>query len=423
MPVVAGAGPGQAVDDIDLSDLSFWVRPRAEIDAAFALLRANRPLPFYPEPATASEMITRGPGYYAVTRHADIVRISSEPGVFSSARGATSVPDLPPEFLEFFGGMINMDPPRHHRLRRIVSRAFTPRFIAQTEDDIAALARGIVTELRDEGPGDFVSRVAARLPLEVICRMMGLPPERYGDVFHCTNVILGSGDPDFVPEGADIVAALLGAGAELAELLHEMATKRRAGPTDDLTTALALAEVDGEQLDNAEIASFFILLLVAGNETTRTAISHALLALTAFPEQRDIWRNDLAGVSRTAVEEIVRWASPVRWMRRTVTSEVELAGQRLNPGDKVLLFYSSANRDEAVFTGPDRFDVRRDPNPHLGFGGAGPHFCLGAHLARREISVIWRELLTQLPDIHASGEPEWLASSFINGVKRLSTEW
>ncbi|MBL7486492.1 cytochrome P450 [Frankia sp. AgB1.9] len=423
MSVVAGAGPGQTVDDIDLSDLSFWVRPRAEIDAAFALLRGAPSLPFYAEPQPASEMITKGPGYYAVTRHADIVRISSEPGTFSSARGATSIPDLPPEFLEFFGGMINMDPPRHHRLRRIVSRAFTPRFIAQTEDDIAALARGIVTELRDEGPGDFVSRVAARLPLEVICRMMGLPPERYGDVFRCTNVILGSGDPDFVPPGADIVAALLGAGAELAELLQEMAVRRRADPTNDLTTALALAEVDGEQLDNAEIVSFFILLLVAGNETTRTAISHALLALTAFPEQRDIWRDDLAGVSRTAVEEIVRWASPVRWMRRTVTGEVQLSGQRLNPGDKVLLFYSSANRDEAVFTDPDRFDVRRDPNPHLGFGGAGPHFCLGAHLARREISVIWRELLTQLPDLHASGDPEWLASSFINGVKRLSADW
>lgn len=423
MSVATGAGPDQAVDDIDLSDLAFWVRPRTEIDAAFALLRANRPLPFYPEPQPASDMITRGPGYYAVTRHADIVRISSEPGTFSSARGATSIPDLPPEFLEFFGGMINMDPPRHHRLRRIVSRAFTPRFIARTEDDIATLAATIVDDLIAQGPGDFVSRVAARLPLEVICRMMGLPPERYGDVFRCTNVILGSGDPDFVPDGADIVGALLGAGAELAELLREMTTQRRATPTDDLTTALALAEVDGEQLDNAEIVSFFILLLVAGNETTRTAISHALLALTAFPDQREIWRADLAGVSRTAVEEIVRFASPVRWMRRTVTGDVELAGQRLSPGDKVLLFYSSANRDEAVFADPDRFDVRRDPNPHLGFGGAGPHFCLGAHLARREIAVVWRELLRRTPDIHPTGQPEWLASSFINGVKRLNCDF
>ncbi|OHV35312.1 MULTISPECIES: cytochrome P450 [Pseudofrankia] len=423
MSAATGAGPIRAVDDVDLSDLSFWVRPRAEIDAAFTRLRGRPGLPFYREPSSVSELIPTGPGYYAATRHADIVRISSEPGTFSSARGATSIPDLPPEFLEFFGGMINLDAPRHHRLRRIVSRAFTPRIIAQTEQDIAAIARAIVDDLVAKGPGDFVSRVAARLPLEVICRMMGLPQERYGDVFRCTNVILGSGDPDYVPEGADIVAALLGAGAELADLLNQEATRRRTAPTDDLTTALALAEVDGERLDNSEIASFFILLLVAGNETTRTAISHALLALTAFPEQRAAWRGDVAGVSRTAVEEIVRWSSPVRWMRRTVTQDVEVSGQRLHAGDKVLLFYSSANRDEAVFADADRFDVRRDPNPHLGFGGAGPHFCLGAHLARREISVMWRELFAQAPDIRAVGEPEWLASSFINGVKRLACDF
>lgn len=423
MTVAAGSTPIGTVDDVDLSDPSFWIRPRAEIDAAFALLRAQRPLPFYPEPVFAGGAIPSGPGYYAVTRHADIVRISAEPGIFSSARGATSVPDLPAEFLEFFGGMINLDASRHHRLRRIVSRAFTPRIIAQTEADIAAIARTTVDDLIAGGPGDFVERVAARFPLEVICRMMGLPRERYADTFRCTNVILGSTDADYVPQDADIVAALLGAGAELAALMQETAAARRVNPTDDLTTALALAEVDGERLDNAEIASFFILLLVAGNETTRTAISHALLALTAFPQQRAIWQEDVAGVSGSAVEEIVRWASPVRWMRRTVTQEVEVAGQRLVAGDKVLLFYSSANRDEAVFTDPDLFDVRREPNPHLGFGGHGPHFCLGAHLARREISVIWRELFARTPDIHAVGEPEWLASSFVNGVKRLNCDF
>ncbi|MBL7501116.1 cytochrome P450 [Frankia sp. CNm7] len=423
MTVDTGAGLTRTAGDPDISDPSFWLRPRAEIDAAFAELRARPGLPFYAEPVTAGGLIQPGPGYYAVTRHADIARISAEPQTFSSARGATSIPDLPPEFLDFFGGMINMDPPRHHRLRRIVSRAFTPRIIAQTEADIVTLARGIVDDLLADGPGEFVSRVAARLPLEVICRMMGLPPERYADVFRCTNVILGAADPDFIPQDTDIVAALLGAGAELADLLHQMATQRRADPTDDLTTALALAEVDGERLDNAEIASFFILLLVAGNETTRNAISHTLRALTQFPEQRAVWRDDLAGVTRTAVEEVVRWASPVRWMRRTATQDTELSGQQLRAGDKVLLFYSSANRDEAVFTGPDRFDVRRDPNPHVGFGGAGPHFCLGAHLARREIAVMWRELLTRAPDIRAVGEPEWLSSSFIHGIKRLTCDF
>ena len=419
MSVVTGSRSIRSVDDINLSDLSFWVRPRAEIAAALALLRAEDGLPFFAEPHYPSELIPRGPGYYAVTRHADIVRASAQPQIFSSARGATSIHDLPPEFLDFFGSMINLDAPRHHRLRRIVSRAFTSRIIAQTEQDIAAIARTIVDGLVDDGPGDFVAQVAARLPLEVICRMMGLPRERYADVFRCTNVILGSGDPDYVPAGTDTVSAVLGAGAELAGLLQETATARRADPADDLTTALALAEVDSERLDDSEIASFFILLVVAGNETTRTAISHALLALTDFPEQRAAWQGDVDGVSRTAVEEIVRWSSPVRWMRRSVTQDVELGGQALRAGDKVLLYYASANRDEAVFANPDRFDVRRDPNPHLGFGGAGPHFCLGAHLARREIAVMWRELFARLPDIRAAGEPEWLASSFINGVKRL----
>ncbi len=217
--------------------------------------------------------------------------------------------------------------------------------------------------------------------------------------------------------------ALLAAGAELAGLLEEVSRVRRAEPRDDLTTALALAEVDGERLSDAEIASFFILLCVAGNETTRNAISHGLIALTDHPDQREIWQADPTGVTRTAVEEIVRWATPVTWMRRTATRDVQLAGVDLHRDDKLLLFYCSANRDEAVFADPYRFDVCRAPNPHLGFGGAGPHFCLGAHLARREISVMWRELLRRVPDIRAVGEPKRLVSSFINGIKAVDCDF
>nr|MDT0664687.1 cytochrome P450 [Micromonospora sp. DSM 115978] len=239
----------------------------------------------------------------------------------------------------------------------------------------------------------------------------------------CSNVILGSADPEYVPEGTDLVGALLSAGAELAGLLQEMAEQRRAEPRDDLTTALVLADVDGERLSDAEIASFFILLLVAGNETTRNAITHTLVALTCNPEQRLRWQRDITRVERSAVEEVVRWARPVRWMRRTVTCDVELSGQWLHEGDKVLLFYSSANRDEAVFDDPFSFDVGRSPNPHLGFGGAGPHFCLGAHLARREIAVMWRELFARLPDIRAVGEPLRLTSSFINGIKHVDCDF
>jgi cytochrome P450 len=419
----SGTAALHGVDDIDLSDVAFWTQPAQQIDRAFTLLRSERPLPFYADPVLPSDLFEPGPGYYAVTRHADIEFCSREPKLFSSARGATSIPDLPPEFLEFFGGMINLDAPRHLRLRKIVSRAFTPRVIQRTEDDIEALAGSIVTDLLAEGPGDFVSRVAARLPLQVICRMMGLPDEHYEDVLRNTNVILGAADPEYVPEGTDVVTALLTAGGELSTLLQEMAVDRRANPKDDLTTALALAEVDGERLDDAEIASFFILLLVAGNETTRNAISHTLIALTERPDQREIWQRDVEGVMPTAVEEIVRWASPVRWMRRTVTGEVELAGQQLHEGDKLLLFYSSGNRDESAFADPFRFDVLRDPNPHLGFGGAGPHFCLGAHLARQEITCMWRELFARVPGIRATGEPERLTSSFINGIKRVSCDW
>ena len=233
--------------------------------------------------------------------------------------------------------MINLDAPRHLRLRKIVSRAFTPRVIQRTEDDIEALAGSIVTDLLEEGPGDFVSRAAARLPLQVICRMMGLPDEHYEDVLRNTNVILGAADPEYVPEGADVVTALLTAGGELSTLLQEMAVDRRAHPKDDLTTALALAEVDGERLDDAEIASFFILLLVAGNETTRNAISHTLVALTERPDQRQIWQRDVEGVMPTAVEEIVRWASPVpldaphRYRRRRACRPAAPRGRQAAP--------------------------------------------------------------------------------------------
>ncbi len=363
------------------------------------------------------------PGYWAVLRYADIELASRQPEVFSSAAGATNIFDLPVEFLEYFGSMINMDDPRHLRLRRIVARAFSPKMVARIEADIALVARSVVADLATHGPGDFVTEVAARVPLEVICRMMGIPEDRYGDVFRCSNTILGAQDPEYVAEGEDIAMALLGAGAELAGLLADLATQRRETPGDDLVTALALAEVDGERLTDQEIGSFFILLVVAGNETTRNAITSGLVALTDNPEERARWQADFEVIAPTAVEEIVRWATPVAWMRRTATHDTELAGKPVRAGDKLLLFYASANRDETIFTEPDRFDLGRHPNPHLGFGGAGPHFCLGAHLARREITELFRELFTQLPDIRTIGDPVRLRSSFINGIKHVDCDF
>jgi cytochrome P450 len=349
---------------------------------------------------------------------------SRQPELFSSARGATSVEDLPAEFNEYFGSMINMDDPRHARLRRIVSRAFTPRMIKKFEEDVQRTAEVIVADLLTTGPCDFVQHVSARLPLKIICEMMGIGDEHYEMVLHNTNLILAGGDPEFVSEDIDTaITQILTAGKDLADLVMAIAADRTEHPQDDVITALASANIDGEQLTPAELGSFFILLVVAGNETTRTAISHALNLFTRHPEQRALLLEDLEGRLPGAVEEIVRYASPVIFMRRSVTRDCTLNGHDFREGDRAVLFYWSANRDESVFTDPGKFDITRSPNPHVGFGAAGPHFCLGAHLARREITVMLRELMTKVPTIRAAGEPDRLLSSFINGIKHLPCDW
>ena len=402
----------------DLSDVErFWTAPISERAAAFAALREREPVPFFAEPEMA--YLPPGPGYWALTRLDDVVEASRTARIFTSGPGATSVADMPPEFLEFYGSMINADDPRHARLRRIVSRGFTPRRLAALTDEVQATATRIVDDLLEAGGGDAVSSIAARLPLKIVCDMMGVPESQYDFVFRTSNVILGASDPEYVPDADNILVALLQAGNQLAELMRDLGRHRVDNPTDDVTSALVSAEIDGERLTPDELASFFILLVVAGNETTRNAISWGLKLLTDHPEQRRIWLDDLDGVTPTAVEEIVRWASPVIYMRRTLAVDAELGGQPMSAGDKVLLFYWAANRDPAHFTDPDGFDVRRAPNPHVGFGGPGPHFCLGAHLARREMSVMFRELLTRVPDIRATAEPRRLRSMFINGIKEM----
>jgi len=410
------------VDDIDLSDLEFWTEPWEVRDAAFATLRAERPIAFFREPeidTPTSIPLPSGPGYYAITKHRDITEISRHPEIYCSGRSGSTIVDMPQEFLEFFGSMINMDDPRHSRLRRIVSQAFNPRMVKSVEKSIEDAADEIIDNVRGLGTCDFVTEVAARLPLKVICDMMGVPESQYDMVFNRSNVILSMGDPEYVAEGSDPILAFLNAGNDLAQLMQELAAQRVENPTDDLTSDLVHANVDGESLSHSELASFFILLLVAGNETTRNAISHALWLLTTNPDQRRDWASNFDAVTPSAVDEIVRYATPVIFMRRTVTEDTELSGERLGQGDKVVLFYNSANRDEDVFEEPDRLNLRRSPNPHVGFGAAGPHFCLGAHLARREITVMFRELFARLPDIEATGEPDRLRSSFINGIKHL----
>jgi len=414
--------PTPTADDIDISQTEFWALPLTERHSAFARLRALDAPPHFTDPENPFGNDDRG--YYALVKHADVIEASRHAEIFSSARGATNLVDLPPEFNEYFGSMINMDDPRHARLRRIVSRAFTPRMIRKFEQDVQRTAAGIVDDLLATGPCDFVKHVSARLPLKIICDMMGIGDEHYAMVLRNTNTILAGGDPEFLSGDMDeAIGQIMTAGAELASLVTDVAAARQASPADDLTTALATANVDGEQLAPAELASFFILLVVAGNETTRTAISHALALLTEHPDQRDLLIADLDSRMPGAVEEIVRYTSPVIWMRRSVTRDAVINGHQFREGDKTALIYWSANRDESVFADPLRFDITRSPNPHVGFGGAGPHFCLGAHLARREISAMLRALLLRVPSIRAVGEPDRLLSSFINGIKHLHCEF
>ncbi|WP_199522227.1 cytochrome P450 [Geodermatophilus marinus] len=408
------------LDEVDLSDRDWWVRPPAERHAAFDRLRRERPFAFFAEPEIPG--IPTGPGYRAVTRYADLEAISSQPALFCSGKGAVSMQDIPAELHEFYGSLISMDDPRHAKIRRIVSKTFTPRMLERTLDSVRAVVDDVLAAARrtaeaGDGTIDVVADIAAPIPLRVICDMMGIPEEDRPGVLNRSNIILSGGDPELIEDG-DPLTAFLTAGMEMAALMERLAAERLEQPREDLTTALVTTEVDGEKLSHQEIASFFILLLVAGNETTRNALSQGLLALAEHPDQRARWAAD-PGLDRTAVEEVVRWVSPVTWMRRTATRDGELNGHRFSAGDKFLLFYAAANRDPEAFRDPQVFDVGRDPNPHVGFGSKGPHFCLGAHLARRELAVAFRAMFDQLPDLEVTGPPDRLRSSFVNGLKRL----
>jgi methyl-branched lipid omega-hydroxylase len=409
------------LDAVDLSDREFWGEDPAVRYAVYDALRRERPFAFYAEPEIP--FIPAGPGYYAVTRYADVEAISTQPALFCSGQGAVSIADMPPDLNEFYGSMISMDDPRHAKIRRIVSKAFTPRMLEQLVGSVQRIAADVAAEARrraqaGDGTIDVVSDYAALIPLWVICDMMGIPAGDRPMVLEKSNIILSGGDPDLIADENEVLNQFLEAGMMLAELMNRLAAERAENPRDDLTTALVDAEVDGERLTHQEIASFFILLCVAGNETTRTAISQGVLALHEHPDQKARWMADPA-LTPTAVEEIVRWVSPVTWMRRTATQDCEVNGHPLKAGDKLLLLYGAANRDPEAFADPEVFDLGRTPNPHVGFGAHGPHFCLGAHLARREIGVAFRTLFDELPDLEVCGEPSRLKSSFVNGLKHL----
>jgi cytochrome P450 len=407
------------VDAIDLSAEDVWTAGDAYREAVFKKLRDERPISFHEEMDYGGVM-PQGPGYWALTRHADVIHASRHPDLFASGRGGSNIPDLPDFVGEFLGSIINMDAPKHTKLRLIVNRGFTPRMVSKVEDYVRDIAREIVAGIRDKGEVDFVVDVAAPLPLRIICDMLGIPRADNDFIFEHTNAVLGGADPEY---GDGTIEGAFNAANELAQYAVKLGEDRLAKEGDDITSTLMHAEVEGERLTTAEFGSFFVLLVVAGNETTRNAISHGLLELTRHPDQRQAWQDDFHGLADSAIEEIVRWATPVIHFRRTVTEDTEIDGHPLKEGEKVVLFYNSANRDERYFDDPFRFDIRRTPNEHVGFGAGGPHFCLGANLARREIKVLFEELWQVLPDIEATGEPSMLLSNFIHGIKHLKAEF
>lgn len=401
-----------------ITDPRFWQLPLDERMRLFGELREAAPF-------TRAHHPNLLPGvpdeFFAVTRMADVIEISRRAEDFCSGKGSISIADIPTEAMEFFGSFIVMDDPRHARQRGIVARSFTPRQLQGVLDSVETIVTEVIDAMCEKGEVDLVSAISEPFPLLVICDMMGIPRSEFPTVLAATNVILGAGDPDTF-EGDDWTTAMLQAGMELSGLMGELAEHRRKNPADDLTTALVHNDLDEEMLAPHEIAPFFILLAVAGNDTTRNAISHGMDLLHRNPDQRRIWQDDLDGVTPTAVEEIVRVASPVTFMRRTVTRDLELSGHAFEEGDKVVMFYGAANRDPRHFDDPETFDVRRDPNSHVGFGGPGPHYCLGAHLARRELSVVFRQLLTRLPDIELAGDPvplEAMGIPLVGGIKHL----
>ncbi|MER6817319.1 cytochrome P450 [Spirillospora sp. NPDC000708] len=356
------------------------------------------------------------PPFWAVTRHADVVHVSRHPEIFSSYERLALFDEPPEEHLALQRlMMLNQDPPEHTRKRGIVNRGFTPRAIGALADHIREICRGLVEETVARGEeADFVRDLAAPLPLYVICELLGAPPEDREKIFTWSNTLIGGDDPEFqrTPEEGQEAATQLYAYANV------LAADRRENPRDDIVTRLLQPDADGQVLDGDEFELFVMLLSVAGNETTRNAATGGMLALLEHPEQWARLRADRSLV-RTAADEIVRWVTPVNLFRRTAVRDTELGGRKISAGDKVVVFYSSANRDGAVFADPYAFDVGRDPNPHLGFGGGGPHFCLGSHLARLELSVLFETLLDTVPNIELGGNVRRLRSSFINGIKEM----
>ena len=401
---------GEAAD-VDLLDPYRFVR--GEHHAMFARLRAEDPVYWHPGPRP-------GDGFWNIVKHIDLVEGNRDTGLFSSELGGTSIWDHDEQagMTDTRGVMmLNMDPPKHTRYRLLVNKGFTPRMIGLLEQYLRHRSTVIVDHVIERGQADFVADIASELPLQAIAEIMGVPQEDRRLMFEWSNRLIGADDPEYATDDVrDTVT-------ELYLYVNNLAAERRNDPRDDIVTKLLNSEIDGDRLSELEFDMFMLLLTVAGNETTRNATAHGMYALLTHPEQLEALRNDVDGLMPTAVDEILRWASPVLHFRRTATADTEIRGRRIAEGDKVVMWHISANRDEEVFDDPYTFDITRSPNPHVAFGGGGPHYCLGANLARMELRLILTELLTRITDLQLAGEPERLVSNFIGGIKHLPVTW
>ena len=400
-------------DEISLVDEDRYERDGVP-HAALAWLRANCPVYRHPGQGPGQ------PGFWAVTRHKDVEYVSRHPGLFSSYRRLALFSEMPDQDIETHRlMMLNMDPPRHTRQRGFVSRVFTPKAVGQLEADVARICHALLDEVAPRGEADFVRDIAAPLPLHVLCELMGVPAQDRPRLFRLSNQLAGYTGDEFVACPAARVADVMrDAALEYYLYANDLALQRRAAPCDDIVTRLLRSDAQGESLTTDEFDMFMLMLAVAGTETTRNAAAGGMLAFFEHPAQ---WRRlvEDPSLSRTAVEEVVRWVSPVNLFRRTATRGTEIGGQPVAAGDKVVVFYSSANRDEDIFAEPETFDVGRDPNPHLGFGGGGPHFCLGRHLAVLQLRVLFTALAERMPDMAPAGQAVRHRSNFTNGINRL----
>jgi cytochrome P450 len=417
MSVSPLTSPTRAYDPVDLSSRAFWSTTAADRETTFAVLRADRPVSWHPPVEDALMHDPSDRGYWAVTRHADIVTVSRDSDAFLSGKGVL-FENVPEELLEASQSFLAMDAPRHTMLRKVAHAAFTPRQVRRIEDSIGDNARAVVGELRSAGTGaDFVEHCARELPIRTLSDMVGIPESERAQVAESADALVSWGDPVYLA-GRNPLEVLIGAQMYLHQVAGALAADRRANPGDDLISALVHSEVDGDRLTDAEVAAFFVLLAVAGNDTTRQTASHAVVALTEFDDQRVWLAADFDDRIGSAVEEFVRWATPVMTFRRTAAVDVELGGRQIAAGDKVVMFYASGNFDTDVFDAPGVLDLGRKPNPHLGFGGGGRHFCLGAHVARAQLRALIHELITQLPTITA-GAPDYLQGNFVHAIRSM----